>query len=144
MEAGRSAANGVESPVQKKWIAYIEEEIAEEDDDLFTFLANSIKDLLLSKSETAARDTAVAIDTYYEEEYFASDSLLRFEEDKGMTGFLLDLWEIVFPLAKVVSYKDDAQIKLVNLILELQKLPTRTHKIYKVCGPTSTQISAYQ
>ena len=137
----KDPANGIKASVQKEWINYIDLLIDEEsDDDAFVHLANLVKSLLLSTSETAARDTAAAIDAYYEKEFFPSDPLMRFEEDKGMTSFLLELWEIVFSLARVIPYDDDAQVTLVNLILELYKLPTRSHKVFDVRIPTTCWI----
>jgi hypothetical protein len=117
-----------------RWVAYLDEEIAFNDEDtLDHYLATIIKDLLLVNNYTAVADVARQIDAYYSGEFLRSDPLLKFQDDKGMEIFLSILYRLVFDLAELISYKDSRQDTLVELILELRKLPPKQLKIWKVC-----------
>lgn len=92
-----------------------------------------LKDFLLSDGDITAADTAHRINDFYTQEYFPSDPLMRFQEDRGMGGFLSGFWDAVFTLGRLIPYNSSKQEKLVQLILKLRKLPPRQFRIWKVC-----------
>ena len=53
------------------------------------------KHLLLSDEDTAPR-AAQKINTYYFDEFLASDPLLKIQDDKRMEGFLGTLYRLIF------------------------------------------------
>lgn len=126
---------------KEPWHAYLEEEIASCGEGTFECdLDNIMKDFLMSTSDPAAPDTALRIDTYYWKIYLPSDPLMKFKEDKGIAGFLYYLYELVFDMARLVPYYDPKQDMLVQLILELRKLPAKTFKIWNVRWPLMLYI----
>ena len=60
---------------------------------------------------------------------------MRFYDDKGMESFLWALYQVIFDLARLIPYNDLKQTALVQLILELRKLPPKQFKIWKVQSP---------
>lgn len=58
---------------------------------------------------------------------------MKFLDDKGIGEFLTNFYELVFDLARLIPYDNSNQEKLVQLILELRKLPPKQFKIWKVC-----------
>ena len=121
---------------QEPWFAYLEEEIVSCGEGTFECdLDNIMKDFLISKCDPAAPETALRIVTYYWENYLPSDPLMKFEDDKGIAGFLNHLYELVFAMARLIPYNDSRQDMLVQLILELRKLPAKPFKIWNVRWP---------
>lgn len=119
---------------KKPWIAYLDKEASYWGEGMCeSVLAIMLKDLLLSDSDSTAADTARLIDNYYEQEFLPSDPLMKFLDDKGIGGFLTTFYELVFNLARLIPYNNSNQEKLVQLILELRKLPPRQLKIWEVC-----------
>ena len=121
--------------VEQDWLTGFTGEIASEADRgdvTYVALANTIKDLLVSEDGKAARNAAIAVDSYYANEFLASDPLLRFQEDKGMGIFLNTIYDIVLELALIIPYDDQSQDSLVNLLVELRKLPAKSYKIWNV------------
>ena len=126
---------------KEPWFAYLEEGIASCGEGTFECdLNNIMKDFLISTSDLAALDTALRIDTYYWEYHLPSDPLMKFEEDKGIAGFLNHLYELVFDVARLIPYSDPRQDMLVQLILELRKLPAKPFKIWNVRWPLMLYI----
>ncbi|KAL8722778.1 MAG: hypothetical protein Q9225_000789 [Loekoesia sp. 1 TL-2023] len=93
-------------------------------------LGTMLKDSLLSDGDLAAANTVHQIDSFYQQEYLTSDPLLKFKDDQGMERFLNGFFEAVFTLASLLPYADPNQGKLVNLLLELRKLPPRQLRIW--------------
>ena len=125
--------------IKEPWLAYLEGEIASCGEDSYNAeFATIMRSLLLSLENSAPADTARRIDTYYWEEYLPSDPLLRFQDDKGIGGFLNFLYELVFDMARLVPYDDSKQDQLLQLIFELRQLPPKPFKIWNVrCPPVS-------
>lgn len=92
-----------------------------------------LKDFLLSDGDPTAAETAHEIDDLYTQEYLPSDPLLKFSDDQGMEGFLGDFYQIFFTLARLIPYDNSKQDRLIQVILELRKLPPKQFKIWKVC-----------
>ncbi|RYP65984.1 hypothetical protein DL771_008031 [Monosporascus sp. 5C6A] len=88
-----------------------------------------LRDALLSIDEAAVKDAAHLIDSYYSDTYLSLDPLVKFEQGKGIAGFLKELWDAVFGLAELLSFDDPKQDKLVEVILELRKLPPKSFNI---------------
>lgn len=56
-----------------------------------------------------------------------------------MPGFQ-EFWEVVSSLAKLIPYTDSSKHeKLVQLILELRKLPPRQFKVWGICLVENTE-----
>jgi hypothetical protein len=72
------------------------------------------------------------MDTCYVGKYLLSDPLLKFN-DKGIAGFLSILYDFVFDIAQLLSYNDSRKDTLVELVLELRRLPPKPFKIWEVC-----------
>ncbi|KAK7937804.1 uncharacterized protein PG986_014672 [Apiospora aurea] len=75
-------------------------------------------------------EAAQQVDDLYSNEYLPSDPLMKFQDDKGMGGFLSCLYEMVFDLARAIPHEDDLQDRLVQFLVELAKLPTEEVKIW--------------
>ncbi|KAI9765889.1 MAG: hypothetical protein M1840_007030 [Geoglossum simile] len=129
METTGNLYNGRNDGTQS-WIEYLDGEIAATEADSVTHcLAQIIRDTLLSTDESRAAGAAGRIDTHYQE-YLSSDPLLKFANDKGTAGFLNSLYELVFDVARLIPYRDALQDILVQLIVELRKLPPKRCKIW--------------
>jgi len=118
------------------WLLWLDEEIKGAiEEDYTNGLCVALKDFLLSTSDTAAADTALRVDALYKETLLDGDPLLKFQDDKGISGFLNTLWEIFFEVAKRVPYSDSEQHKLLQFINELRKLSPKPFNIWKVRIP---------
>ncbi|ROW11478.1 hypothetical protein VMCG_01147 [Cytospora schulzeri] len=78
----------------------------------------------------AAREAARRIDADYRDVYLPSDPLLRGQEDKGMAGYLSHLYGLVMSVATFIDCDDPLQDALVQLLVELRKLPPTVYKIW--------------
>ena len=65
-----------------------------------------LEEFLISPNDSVAADISRLIDTYYWGNLLPSDPLMRFQDDKGMGGYLNCLWELIFDIAKRVPYND--------------------------------------
>jgi len=79
--------------------------------------------LLLAAPGTTPADAARRIHQAYTDAQLASDPLVRFQGDDGIAGFLDKLYELVFDLARFATYGAARQDLLVEVLLELRKLP---------------------
>ncbi|RYP66230.1 hypothetical protein DL769_006074 [Monosporascus sp. CRB-8-3] len=120
-----------QSTTKEPWLAFIDNEFDIEGDPTRVDLLTILRDALLSVDEAAAKDAAHRIDSYYSDTFFSSDPLVKFEEDKGMASFLNTLWDAVFDLAELLPFDDPKQDRLVEVILELRKLPPKSFKIWQ-------------
>lgn len=117
------------------WIEFLDDEIVNADPDTPEHdLPKIFRQALLSENESSPSETAKQIDTYYQETYLPSDPLLRFQDDKGMSGFLNSIYDLVFELATVIPYHHHLQNVLVEFIAALRKLPPKQCKIWDVRG----------
>jgi hypothetical protein len=82
-----------------------------------------------TKSPAVAADEINAI----YEEFLQADPLLKFQEDKGMETFLGGFYDALLTNAVHTSYVSSAQSDLIELLVELRKLPLRKVKIWGVC-----------
>lgn len=114
------------------WVVFLDGEIADPTSD--QELAQVLKRAFLSDEESAPAQAAQQIDALYEKEFLPSDPLMRFQDDKGMAGFLNNLYWFVTELALVIPYNHSGQDILVNILVELRKLPTKQFKIWNVCA----------
>ncbi|KAI0384667.1 hypothetical protein F5Y04DRAFT_247527 [Hypomontagnella monticulosa] len=89
-----------------------------------------LRQTLFSSEEPSPIAAAQQIDTYYQETYLLCDPLMRFQEDKGMGGFLHCLYESVFDLVLRIPYNHTSQDILVEFIAELRRLPPKQLKIW--------------
>ncbi len=123
------------SEAEDPWSSQLEQELIYWVEGTLEYdLAVILKEnLLLSDGEPAAADTALLIDDYCESEYLTSDPLMKFEDDRGMGSFLSGFYDVMFSFARLISYKDHGQEKLVRFLLELRRLPAKPYKIWNVC-----------
>lgn len=122
---------------QEPWLAYLNEEIAspenlatyETDIDIF------MKEYLLSSDAKLAEVTACRIDKSYWETYLPSLSIPpeNIDSDGEMEGFLGKLYNLIVELAVIIPCGDTKQEMLLQLLLELRKLPPKTFKYGNVC-----------
>lgn len=122
----------IPSTEKSEWLTYLNYEIASEESCIAGDMAREIRTLLLPDGDIAVRDTALRIDALYEK-HLTDEPLLKFQEDKGMESFLHSLYVLIFELALLIPYSGNPQDTLVQLLLELRKLPPKTYKIWKVC-----------
>ena len=109
--------------VVEPWICYLNKEMAyAKQADLVSYpLAMIIQESLLDKSTTV--EAARHIDSYYHDEYLASDPWLKFLGGRGTTTFLCNLYTLVFDTACYIPYEDPHQDTLVELLMFLYTLP---------------------
>jgi hypothetical protein len=125
----QNASSGTREP----WVVYLDDEIEESGEDSSEDdLSKIMKRLLLSTSENAAADAAREFDEYYSQQFLPSDPLMKFSDDKGMGAYLWGLYQLIFDMGRLVPYNDTKQTNLVQLIVELRKLPPKTFKIWNV------------
>ncbi|KAK8022594.1 hypothetical protein PG993_013361 [Apiospora rasikravindrae] len=112
------------------WTQCLDEILEMDPDGIETGLSEVLRRLLASQSDAAPAEAAQQIDDLYSNDYLPSDPLMRFQDDKGMGGFLSCLYEMVFDLARAIPYENDLQGRLVQFLVELAKLPTKEVKIW--------------
>jgi hypothetical protein len=131
----QAAANTTE---KEPWLVRFDTEIDEHGDrSCEFFFAEILKDFLLlpdGDATTLAANTAREIVEFREKDFLPSDPLMRFKDDQGWGGFLHAFYMTVFCLARLIPYHDSCkQDKLVQLMLELRKLPPRKTNIWVSC-----------
>lgn len=116
---------------KEPWITQLDKEIDILGNGTLEYdLAIILKQLFLSDGDSTAADIARKIDNYYDQQFRPSDPLMRFQDDQGMQSFLFAFWQAVYiAFARVIPYNNNNQEKLVQLVLELQKLPPRQFKL---------------
>ena len=130
------------STSQDAGIAYLDEQISESYEGAETYeLANILKHLLAENGITP-QETAQQIDSFYEDEFLPSQPIFQKEKAKGMITLLGALDELLCNLGRVLRYDDVRQDALIQVILELRKLPTRQVEIWGVSKTTSRRVSA--
>lgn len=102
------------STEMQPWLTFLTKEASKPSVQKFVpDIANTIKDFLLSENENAASKTAKQIDTYPIPSPYMHLSCVY--------------WTI-FDTAGTIPYNDSKQEKLLNLLIELLKLPPRKFK----------------
>lgn len=115
------------------WTTSFEKEISDWGEETSEYvLAHILKEFLLSDGDSTAAETASRIAGVYDEDYLPSDPLMKYEDDKGMGGFLSDFYDVIFTLARLLPYHSSNQDKVVRVMVELRKLPPRPFKIWEV------------
>ena len=119
---------------EQPWIAFLDAQVAAS--DLYPVeysLFKLLRSVLLSTDQAAIAEAAQHIDSYYHDEYLPYDPLMRFEDDKGVGGFLNSLYELIYDLARLIPFNNSQQDVLIQLIVELRNLPPKPFKIWNVC-----------
>ena len=116
------------------WISYLEDEMAgaKADDPVSYCLAQILRDTLLHTGKPHAVAAAQRIDTYYRYEFLSSDSLLMSLEGNGTAGFLCKLYHLIFCVARFITCGPPQEV-LVQLLVELRKLPPTSCRLWNVC-----------
>jgi hypothetical protein len=102
----------------------------------FTYIVTSlIKEYLFCEDLDAAAKFAHRFDDLYATVYEPTFNGYN-KTHKGWTGYLCAFYESLFPLAMAMRYDDPLQDKVIDLFVELRKLPTHRVKIFVVSsGP---------
>ena len=121
--------------MEQPWISYLNDITAGREaisrDRTSKSLAKILLDTLLSTAESRAADGAHRIDSCFRDDA-ASNPLLGILEGKGMNPCLHELYTLVFDTACLIPYLDPIQDILVQLIVELHKLPPKPRTISDV------------
>lgn len=116
---------------KSSWLTWIGDEIAQcakhDEDD---HIPRILKDLLLDKIDPG--QAAQKLDDYYWNTYLPSDPLMKYTEDKGAPTYLTSVYEYICDTARQLPYNDCLQDKMVQVIVELRKLPPKPFKIWGV------------
>lgn len=133
-------------PQQKpKWLQLLDEGldgVAGDDEavsqDLVLILTSMVRELLLSDDSNAPATFARRFDDLYGTVYEPKFNGYR-RTKKGWTGYLLIFYDILLGAATVARYDDPTQDKLIQLLVELGKLPPHAVKVFvvSVCAQTS-------
>lgn len=117
----------------KPWINFLDNEMGQErgDDPVSYFLAEVIRRILLStKSRTL--EAAELIDSYYWYDYLASNPLAKSFGDNGTAAFLGAFYRLVFDTAMLIPSAGPDQDVLVQLLVELHRLPPPSCRLWNV------------
>ena len=113
------------NPAGHEWVDKFPDEYPLDDcDPVDKTLVEALQKYLLSNGTITAAEVARQVDKCF------YDWLS--EVSKHPESFIQDFYDINFCLAKVISYGDVRQDRLVEVMLELRKLPTRQLKIWGV------------
>lgn len=127
------------------WIQCLDEILQENPDSSEARISKILRQMLSSslQDDFTPAEAARQIDDYYQNNYLPSDPLMKFQDDKGMGGFLSGLYEMVFDLARAIPHDDELQNCLVQFLIELTKLPTKEVKIWGVHCPLFSFYSSF-
>jgi hypothetical protein len=118
--------------LNQPWLKWLEEDSKYYDEGSWQVNLNHIlMEFLLSENSDAAA-AARQIDTNYSQEYVAQDRLVVACLDQGMENYLWFFYEILFSAVKLIPYDDARQKNLVQLLVELQRLPARPFLLWDV------------
>ncbi|KAI2616247.1 hypothetical protein GGR54DRAFT_641672 [Hypoxylon sp. NC1633] len=95
-------------------------------------LSKIIKHILRSGKESSPAETVLKIDSCYEETYSPSDPLLRFQDDRALVYYLYYLYVLIFEVVLSIPHNHDLQDVLVEVLVELRKLPPKHVEIWNV------------
>uniref|UniRef100_A0A093VFL7 Uncharacterized protein n=1 Tax=Talaromyces marneffei PM1 TaxID=1077442 RepID=A0A093VFL7_TALMA len=97
-------------------IAYLDEEISQDYEG--------------DENGTTPQEAAQQIDAFYAGDFLFSQPIFQKEKAKGMINFLGGLDALICGLGRILRYDDCRQDALVQMLLELHKLPPRQVKIW--------------
>jgi hypothetical protein len=137
-----------------RWLKYLDEnypphqegspvptDVGNRDFQFECILAAMVKEYLLCDDTNAPATFAKRFDGLYDSVY--EPRYNGYNKRKGWTGFLLAFYHVVFGTARIVRYDDPKQDKIVQLVVELRKLPTRPAKIFVVSAASPTFFCRY-
>lgn len=113
-------------------IAYLDEEISDSNEGDETYELSNILKRLLVENGVTPHDAAQQIDSFYEHQFLPSQPIFQKQKAKGMIEFLGALDVLICDLGRLLHYDDVRQDALIQLILELRKLPPRQVEIWGV------------
>jgi hypothetical protein len=131
-EDERDRTGGSQKPA---WLEALDERLrvyaphsASSPPDLEYVLSAKIKEYLLCEDDDAAARFARHFDNFDFSVYKPKVN----RQAKGWTGYLELFYEIIVDVAVEARYDDPVQDKIIQLLLELRKLPPRTVKLWVV------------
>lgn len=101
------------------------------EENFLSVIGTLFREYLLSDDDDAPATFAQRFDGLYGEVYEPKFNGYNGEK-RGWTGYLLVFYSMVFSLAVAMDYDDPKQIKIIQLLSELRKLPTHAVKIFVV------------
>lgn len=128
------------TPSKPAWLKFVDEYLGLEEEgsqvrpineSFDSILASMVKEYLLCDDADAAAIFARRFDDLYGAVYEPRFNGYR-KRKKGWTGFLITFYEMLLGVAVEVRYDDPKQDKVVQLLVELRKLPARVVKIFVV------------
>lgn len=138
------ASETEETTSLEAWEAKLEKEIQDDSrNGVESSVPSILRDLLRSypqDGQQAAQDAARRINFDYRDKYLPSDPLLKGRDDEGMAGFLYHLYLLSLDTARLIHYSSPEQDALVQLFVELRKLPPEQFKIAGVRISLFSQI----
>ena len=129
-----SEAPNIQDQLRPGWLPVLDDMVLNRQDpeeDFPSTLATIYKDYLLSDDDDAPATFARRFDDFYKEVYEPKFNGYNGEK-RGWTGYLVAFYETVFSVAVAMDYDEPKQIKVIQLLLELRKLPTHAVKIFVV------------
>ena len=120
------------------WLSLLNETIGESvlslDDrkeDLDYIIGAMVREYLVCEDDNARETFARRFDEFYDVVYVPKFNGYG-KRKKGWTGYLEAFYDILLPVAMEIPYNDPKQNKVVQLFLELRKLPIRVVKVFIV------------
>ena len=112
------------------------------DESFDRILASMVKEYLLCDDVDAASAFAQRFDALYGAVYEPRFNGYN-KTHKGWTGFLIAFYRVLLGAAAELRYNDPKQDKVVQLLVELRKLPPRAVKIFVVNATLPTFFRRY-
>jgi hypothetical protein len=112
------------------------------DESFDRILASMVKEYLLCDDVDAASTFAQRFDALYGAVYEPRFNGYN-KTHKGWTGFLIAFYRMLLGAAAELRYDDPKQDKVVQLLVELRRLPSRAVKIFVVSATLPTLSCHY-
>lgn len=119
---------------QELWLAYLNKEYLLFEGGLVEHdMSSIVKQMLLSEDQdNIARTAAHEIDDYWHR-HLKTDTFNFQKEEPSFFDFHTCLYNIILELPRFVPYNDPKQDTLVQLLVELRRLPSRSDPPSNVC-----------
>lgn len=126
----------MDTKYKEPWLTHLDKEyLSCEEGAVEHDIVLIMKDMLLpDDSGNAALTAAQRINTYYWDRNLDSGPLFRFQrEEEGTFDFLTFIYDIIIAgIAPFVPYSDSRHDALVQLVIELYRLPPKPVKAWNV------------
>jgi hypothetical protein len=146
MASANKKPEGAGAAAKPAWLEVLDDNLSRFSEpnaevDFDYILGGVIKEYLLCDDTDAPAVFARRFDTLYETVYEPKFNGYN-QQKKGWTGYLITFYENLFEAATAIRYHDPLQDKVIQLLVELRKLPTHTVKIFVVSLPLQHNIES--